>query len=92
MRPGLETAAGRFRFQPTRLAPGPAPRIIMIDLSALAAVRAPVRLLQAAIDRLQGRAVGGMLIAVEGDGTDAEAALRASGAKVERIGYVAADD
>ena len=85
-----------------RLRPSPAPggSVVLrvtgsgpdLDLSALAVVRAPVRLLQAAIDRLQGRAVGGMLIAVEGDGTDAEAALRASGAKVERIGYVAADD
>ena len=61
------------------------------DLSALAAAAgAPVRLLQAAVDRVQGRAVGRMLVAVADP--DAENRLRALGLDIERIGHVAADD
>jgi len=61
------------------------------DLSALvAATGGPVRLLQAGIERIQGRTVGRMLIAA-GDAR-AEARLRALGEEVEGIGYVAADD
>ncbi|WP_280178981.1 NIL domain-containing protein, partial [Methylobacterium symbioticum] len=63
------------------------------DLSALAAAAgAPVRLIQAGIDRIEGRAVGRMLVAVaDGDGR-AESRLRALGCAIERIGHVAADD
>jgi D-methionine transport system ATP-binding protein len=61
------------------------------DLSALAAAAGgPVRLLQAGVERIQGHAVGRMLIAA--GGTGAEARLRAIGETVEGIGYVAADD
>ncbi|MGC5779582.1 methionine ABC transporter ATP-binding protein [Methylobacterium sp. NFXW15] len=61
------------------------------DLSALvAATGGPVHLLQAGVERIQGHAVGRMLVAV--GGPDAEARLRAIGQDVEGIGYVAADD
>lgn len=49
-----------------------------------------MRLLQAEIERIQGHAVGRMLIAAEWP--EAEARLRAIGLNVEGIGYVAADD
>jgi D-methionine transport system ATP-binding protein len=63
------------------------------DLSALAAAAgAPVRLLQAGIERIQGHAVGRMLVSVAEAGPDAEARLRSLGGKVERIGYVSSDD
>ncbi|MCJ2136954.1 ATP-binding cassette domain-containing protein [Methylobacterium sp. J-026] len=63
------------------------------DLSALvAAAGGPVRLLQAGIERIQGHAVGRMLIALDAAGPDAEDRLRALGGTVERIGYVTADD
>ncbi|MCJ2056249.1 ATP-binding cassette domain-containing protein [Methylobacterium sp. J-048] len=63
------------------------------DLSALAAAAgAPVRLLQAGIERIQGHAVGRMLVAVDAAGPDAEDRLRGLGGTIERIGYVAADD
>ena len=61
------------------------------DLSTLvAATGGPVHLLQAGIERIQGHAVGHLLIAAAG--TEAEVRLRAIGETVERIGYVAADD
>jgi D-methionine transport system ATP-binding protein len=61
------------------------------DLSALvAATGGSVRLLQAGVERIQGHAVGRLLIAAEG--MQAEARLRAIGETVEGIGYVAADD
>ncbi len=61
------------------------------DLSALvAAAGGPVRLLQAEIERIQGHAVGRMLVAAERP--EAEARLRAIGLNVEGIGHVAADD
>ncbi|MFC6790852.1 methionine ABC transporter ATP-binding protein [Methylobacterium komagatae] len=61
------------------------------DLAALvAATGGPVHLLQAGVERIQGHAVGRVLIAAEG--TEAEARLRAIGQDVEGIGYVAADD
>ncbi|MCJ2026398.1 methionine ABC transporter ATP-binding protein [Methylobacterium sp. J-067] len=61
------------------------------DLSALAAAAGgSVRLLQAEIERIQGHAVGRMLVAAEWP--EAEAQLRAIGLNVEGIGYVAADD
>ncbi|GJD95043.1 methionine ABC transporter ATP-binding protein [Methylobacterium iners] len=64
------------------------------DLSALAAAAgAPVRLLQAGIERIQGHAVGRMLIAVAAEaGPDLEVRLRALGGSIERIGYVPSDD
>jgi D-methionine transport system ATP-binding protein len=64
------------------------------DLSALAtAAGAPVRLLQAGIERIQGHAVGRMLIAVAAEaGPDLEGRLWALGGNVERIGYVSSDD
>jgi D-methionine transport system ATP-binding protein len=61
------------------------------DLAALvAATGGTVRLLQAGIERIQGHAVGRMLIAAANP--EAEARLRAIGQEVEGIGYVAADD
>ncbi|WP_244476539.1 ATP-binding cassette domain-containing protein [Methylobacterium sp. Leaf469] len=61
------------------------------DLSALvAATGGPLRLLQASVERIQGHAVGRLLIAAEN--RQAEARLRAIGVTVEGIGYVAADD
>ncbi|SFM38107.1 methionine ABC transporter ATP-binding protein [Methylobacterium pseudosasicola] len=87
-----------------RLQPHPAPGTATVlaitfsgqaapDLSALVAVvGAPVRLLQAGIERIQGHAVGRMLVAVDGAGPDAEERLRGLGGTIERIGYVAADD
>ncbi len=87
-----------------RLLPRPGPGAVALlqlafagqaapDLSALAAAAgAPVRLIQAGIDRIEGRAVGRMLVAVaDGDGR-AESRLRALGCAIERIGHVAADD
>lgn len=60
------------------------------DLTALvAATGGPVQLLQAGIERIQGHAVGRLLIAA---GPEAEARLRAIGETVEGIGYVTADD
>ncbi|WP_182592686.1 methionine ABC transporter ATP-binding protein [Methylobacterium fujisawaense] len=60
------------------------------DLSGLAvAAGTPVRLLQAGIERIQGHAVGRMLVAVPGADPDVEARLRALGGAVERLGYVA---
>jgi D-methionine transport system ATP-binding protein len=88
----------------SRLRPHPAPGTATVlaityagqaapDLSALAAAAGtPVRLLQAGIERIQGHAVGRMLVAIEAAGPDAEDRLRGLGASVERIGYVAADD
>ncbi len=67
---------------------GAAPDLIAIT----AAAGAPVRLLQAGIDRIQGRAVGRMLIAVAGASPGVEDRLRALGGRIERIGHVAADD
>ena len=86
-----------------RLRPNPAPgaeALLRItcsgaapDLSALTeAAGAPVRLLQAGIERIQGRAVGRMLIAVAGTEAAERLAARADGIAIERIGYVAADD
>ncbi|MCJ2142643.1 methionine ABC transporter ATP-binding protein [Methylobacterium sp. E-066] len=87
-----------------RLQPHPAPGTATVlaitfsgqaapDLSALAAAAGtPVRLLQAGIERIQGHAVGRMLVAVDAAGPDAEDRLRALGGTIERIGYVAADD
>ncbi|WP_336488529.1 methionine ABC transporter ATP-binding protein [Methylobacterium nigriterrae] len=89
-----------------RLLPHPAPGATAVlritysgkispDLSSLAAAAAaPVRLIQAGIERIEGRAVGRMLIAVaDGEGDRVlEERLRALGDEVERIGYVAADD
>lgn len=61
------------------------------DLAALAAAAgAPVRLLQAGLERIQGRALGRILIAVAGADPGVEARLRALGGSVERIGYRAA--
>ncbi|MCJ2011493.1 ATP-binding cassette domain-containing protein [Methylobacterium sp. J-076] len=61
------------------------------DLSALvAATGGAVQLLQAGVERIQGHAVGRLLIAAEGP--EAEARLRAIGETVEGVGYVAADD
>ncbi|MEE7446507.1 methionine ABC transporter ATP-binding protein [Methylobacterium radiotolerans] len=60
------------------------------DLSGLAGAGAPVRLLQAGIERIQGHAVGRMLVAVPAEDPGAEARLRAVG-DVERVGYVPAD-
>ncbi|AWN35671.1 methionine ABC transporter ATP-binding protein [Methylobacterium radiodurans] len=85
-----------------RLRPAPAPgaqallRITCAgeapDLSALtAAAGAPVRLLQAGIERIQGRAVGRMLVCVAGT-EPAERLAALDGITIERIGYVAADD
>ncbi|GJE42414.1 methionine ABC transporter ATP-binding protein [Methylobacterium soli] len=85
-----------------RLQPHPAPGATAVlritfsgqstpDLASLAAA-APVRLLQAGIEQIQGHAVGRMLVAVGDAGPDAEARLRALGGEIERIGYVAADD
>ncbi|GJD57583.1 methionine ABC transporter ATP-binding protein [Methylobacterium dankookense] len=89
-----------------RLRPHPAPGAATVlritysgreapDLSALAAAAAaPVRLLQAGIERIQGHAVGRMLVAVAAAGADpgVEDRVRALGGVVERIGYVATDD
>ncbi|WCS23938.1 ATP-binding cassette domain-containing protein [Methylobacterium sp. NMS14P] len=61
------------------------------DLSGLAGAGAPVRLLQAGIERIQGHAVGRMLVAVPAEDPGAEARLRALGGDVERVGYVPAD-
>jgi D-methionine transport system ATP-binding protein len=59
------------------------------DLAALtAAAGAPVRLLQAGIERIQGHAVGRMLVAVPDPDPGLEARLRALGGTVERLGYV----
>ena len=61
------------------------------DLSVLvAATGGSVQLLQAGVERIQGHAVGRLLVAAENP--EAEARLRASGQDVEGIGYVAADD
>ena len=49
-------------------------------------------LLQAGIERIQGRAVGRMLIAVAGTEAAERLVARADGIAIERIGYVAADD
>ena len=90
-----EDLAGRITPQP---APG-ARALLRITLSGReapdlaglgAAAGGPVRLLQAGIERIQGHAVGRMLVSAEG--AEAEARLRASGLTIERIGYVAADD
>ncbi|SFG30270.1 methionine ABC transporter ATP-binding protein [Methylobacterium gossipiicola] len=62
------------------------------DLAALGAAAPSVRLIQAGLDRLQGRAVGRMIVAVADPDPEVEARLRALGAEIERIGYVAADD
>lgn len=63
------------------------------DLTDLAAAAgAPVRLLQAGIERIQGRTVGRMLVAVPGADRQAEERLAALGYEIERIGHVAADD
>ncbi|MGU3422552.1 methionine ABC transporter ATP-binding protein [Methylobacterium sp. D54C] len=85
-----------------RLQPRPAPggwAILRItcsgraapDLSGLAGAGAPVRLLQAGIERIQGHAVGRMLVAVPAEDPGAEARLRTLGGDVERVGYVPAD-
>jgi D-methionine transport system ATP-binding protein len=63
------------------------------DLAALVTAAAtPVRLIQAGIDRIQGRAVGRMLVAVAGAAPEVEDRLHVPGCEIERIGYVAADD
>ncbi|KIU30261.1 methionine ABC transporter ATP-binding protein [Methylobacterium radiotolerans] len=62
-----------------------------LDLAGLAGAGAPVRLLQAGIERIQGHAVGRMLVAVPAEDPGAEARLRALGDDVERVGYVPAD-
>lgn len=92
-----EDLAARLRAHP---APGAAALLRITwsgaaapDLSGLvAAAGAPVRLLQAGIERIQGRAVGRMLIAVTEADQGLEERLRALGGEIERIGYVAADD
>ncbi|QGY03689.1 ATP-binding cassette domain-containing protein [Methylobacterium mesophilicum SR1.6/6] len=62
------------------------------DLTGLAAAAgAPVRLLQAGIERIQGHAVGRMLVAVPGTDPDVAERLRALGGEVERLGYVGPD-
>ncbi|WP_457108237.1 methionine ABC transporter ATP-binding protein [Methylobacterium sp. P5_C11] len=62
------------------------------DLAGLAAAAGtPVRLLQAGIERIQGHAVGRMLVAVPGADPDVEARLRALGGAVERLGYLGAE-
>ncbi len=62
-----------------------------LDFAALAAAtEGPLRLLQAGIERIQGHAVGRMLVAA--GGAQAAERLRATGLAVEEIGYVAADD
>jgi len=64
-----------------------------LDLAALTgAAGAPVGLIQAGIDRIQGRAVGRMIIAIAGAAPEVEERLRVLGGEIERIGYVAADD
>jgi D-methionine transport system ATP-binding protein len=86
-----------------RLRPTPAPGAAALlriawsgqaapDLTALAAAAgAPVRLLQAGVERIQGHAVGRMLIAVPGADPDLETRLRALGGAAERLGYVGPD-
>ncbi|MCJ2098038.1 methionine ABC transporter ATP-binding protein [Methylobacterium sp. E-046] len=62
------------------------------DLSSLAAAAgAPLRLLQAGIERIQGHAVGRMLVAVAEADPDLEARLRSLGGAVEQIGYARMD-
>jgi D-methionine transport system ATP-binding protein len=85
-----------------RLQPHPAPggaAILQVtysgqgapDLAALAtAAGAPVRLLQAGIERIQGHAVGRILVAVASEDPGVEGRLRALGGGVERLGYLAA--
>jgi D-methionine transport system ATP-binding protein len=86
-----------------RLQPHPAPggsAILQVtysgqgapDLSGLAAAAgAPVRLLQAGIERIQGRAVGRILVAVAGEDPGVEGRLRALGGSVARLGYAGSD-
>jgi len=85
-----------------RLQPHPAPggaAILQVtysgqgapDLAALAtAAGAPVRLLQAGIERIQGHAVGRILVAVASEDPGVEGRLRALGGGVERLGYLTA--
>ncbi|WP_192709785.1 ATP-binding cassette domain-containing protein [Methylobacterium sp. OAE515] len=62
------------------------------DLSGLAAAAgAPVRLLQAGIERIQGHAVGRILVAVASEDPGVEGRLRALGGSVERLGYAGSD-
>jgi D-methionine transport system ATP-binding protein len=86
-----------------RLRPHPAPggsAILRItyagqgapDLTGLAAAAgAPLRLLQAGIERIQGHAVGRMLVAVPGTDPDVAERLRALGGEVEELGYAGPD-
>lgn len=67
------------------------------DLSALGALAAaPVRLLQASVDQIQGHAIGRLLVAVDGlsaDPAERVAARFASlNGSVQVLGYVPADD
>ncbi|WP_331316060.1 NIL domain-containing protein [Methylobacterium mesophilicum] len=95
--PGTPVAAGRAS---PGAAAARAPALILRitcsgraapDLAGLAGAGAPVRLLQAGIERIQGHAVGRMLVAVPAEDPGAEARLRTLGGDVERVGYVPAD-
>ena len=62
------------------------------DLSGLVGAAAtPVRLLQAGIERIQGHAVGRMLVAVAATDPEIETRLRGLGGEVERLGSVGPD-
>jgi D-methionine transport system ATP-binding protein len=62
------------------------------DLVGLAAAAgAPVRLLQAGVERIQGRAVGRMLVAVPGADPGVDDRVRALGGVVEGLGYLVPD-
>ena len=63
------------------------------ELGALAAAAGgQVRLLQAGVERIQGHAVGRMLLRVEGAPEDVAARLAATGVDAEVIGHDPADD